>query len=124
MYQAQKCRQAQAYGMEKRVIAAPTPLEAKRIADALGDTPEWRQVRDGIMGKIVMEKFKQNPKLAQQLLDTGDIPLNEATHNDHFGIGVTLLSREIKDKSYRGSNKLGQILVSTRTDIKAATGNA
>ena len=124
MYQAQKCRQAQAFDMERRVIAAPTPLEAKRIADTLGETPEWRQARDGIMAKIVNEKFRQNPKLAQLLVDTADFPLNEATHNDHFGIGVTLLSREIKDKSYRGSNMLGQLLVNTRTDLRAAAGNA
>lgn len=123
MYQTLKCRHAQAHDRASAVIAAPTPLEAKKLADSLGDTPEWRQVRDGIMQHIISEKFKQNPKLARKLLATGDLPLNEATHNNHFGIGVTLLAREIRDKSYRGINKLGQILVAERATIKAATAN-
>lgn len=120
MYQAFKCRQALAHDKVTQIICAPTPLEAKRIADSVGETPEWRQVRDAVMERVVLEKFRQNPKLSQLLLDTGDLPLNEATHNDHFGIGVTLLAREIKDKAYRGANKLGQILVARRTSIKAA----
>ena len=120
MYQTHKCRQANAHDLEKLIVSAPTPLEAKRIADGVVDTPEWRQLRDGVMEMVILEKFKQNPDLARMLLDTDDLPLNEATHNDHFGIGVTLLSKQIKDKSYRGANKLGQILVKTRTDIRAA----
>lgn len=120
MYQSYKCRQALAHDKVQLIISAPTPLEAKKIGDTVTETPEWRQARDTIMEKVILEKFKQNPKLAQELLNTGDLPLNEATHNDHFGIGATLLSREIKDKAYRGTNKLGQILVARRTSIKAS----
>lgn len=120
MYQAYKCRQAAAHDKVSQILIAPSPLEAKRIADSVGETPEWRQARDAVMEKVILEKFRQNPKLAQQLLDTGNLPLNEATHNDHFGIGVTLLAREIKDKAYRGANKLGQILVARRAIIRAA----
>ena len=119
MYQAYKCRQAQAFDKMKAVIAAPTPLEAKRIADSIQETPEWRKDRDTIMKKVVSDKFDQNPELRDLLLETGDKPLNEATHNDHFGIGVALMAREIRDKSYRGANVLGVLLVNKRTSIRA-----
>lgn len=118
MYQAGKCRHAQANDKLKLVLAAPSPLEAKRIADAVVETPEWRQVRDALMEGVISAKFDQNPDLAHELLGTGDKPLNEATHNDHFGIGVPLMAREIKDKSYRGTNKLGQILVNKRASLR------
>ena len=101
------------------MITAPTPLEAKRIADSIGETPEWRRIRDAVMESVISAKFDQNLTLAQELINTGDLPLNEATHNDHFGIGVTPLAREIKDKSYRGANVLGKMLVSKCASIKA-----
>ena len=120
MYQAYKCRQARAFDKLKLVIAAPTPLDAKKLADTIGDTPEWRKDRDIVMEKVVSEKFDQNPNLSDLLIKTGNKKLNEATHNDHFGIGVTVNAREIKDKSYRGTNKLGIILANKRASIKAA----
>ena len=119
MYQAYKCRQARAYDKLKDVIAAPTPLEAKRVAEAIQETPEWRKERDTVMRKVVSEKFDQNVELRDLLIKTGVKPLNEATHNDHFGIGVTIMAREIKDKSYRGANMLGIILAEKRAGILA-----
>ena len=120
MYQAYKCRQAKELLKMKRVILAPTPLEAKRVADTIRDTPEWRRERDNVMMKVVDLKFDQNPSLVRKLLDTGDLVLNEATRNDHFGIGVPLHSREIKEKAYRGANRLGQILMDKRQQIRAS----
>lgn len=119
-YQAEKCLHAQDECKRKRVMSATTPLEAKRIADDIKSTPEWRNVRDIVMKTVVEEKFKQNPGLADQLLTTGDMVLNEATNNQHFGIGVTINSREINDKSYRGANMLGQIIMGIRAQIKLA----
>lgn len=117
MYQSHKCRHAGEMELMNMVLAAPTALDAKRLADSVQETPEWRKKRDEVMTKVVCMKFDQNADLAKQLVDTGDKPLNEATRNEHFGIGVTLHSREIKDKSYRGTNKLGQILVAKRTEL-------
>lgn len=118
MYQALKCKQALALDKMRAIIMAPTPLDAKRIADSVGNTPEWRNLRDTVMERVVAAKFDQNPDMATKLLATGNMNLNEATHNDHFGIGATLLSKDIKDKGYRGTNKLGQILVSKRASLR------
>lgn len=120
MYQAHKCRHAGDLDKARLVASAPTPLEAKRIADSIHETPEWRARRDDVMIRVVGCKFDQNPKLAEMLINTGDIPLNEATHNTYFGIGVPLHAREIREKSYRGANKLGLILVDKRASIMAA----
>lgn len=118
MYQSLKCKHAGESLLYERVIAAPTPLEAKRLADGIRETPEWRTARDTVMARVVKEKFAQNTHLAVKLLKTGDIKLNEATRNDHYGIGVNLHAREIADKSYRGTNMLGVILMARRSELR------
>lgn len=123
MYQALKCRHAGNSDLQQRVTVASTPLEAKRMADIIRETPEWRNERDTVMARVIREKFAQNAHLATQLLKTGDLKLNEATRNDHFGIGVNLHAREIRDKSYRGTNRLGAILMTTREELKPSVGN-
>lgn len=124
MYQALKCKHAGENLLRERVIAAPTPMEAKRLADSIRETPEWRTVRDTEMTRVIKEKFAQNAHLVVKLLNTGDTKLNEATRNDHFGIGVNLHAREIADKSYRGANMLGVILMARRSELRTeSTGN-
>ena len=120
MYQSYKCKQAGDLDRMRRVMAAPTPLEAKRLADAVPETPEWRASREKVMIKVVSSKFDQNHSLAEKLTKTGDMVLNEATHNSFFGIGVPLHAREIKEKSYRGENKLGRILADKRLSLITA----
>lgn len=119
LYQARKCEQAQDDDRLRRVIEAVSPLEAKKVADEIKETPEWRGYKDGIMTDVINMKFEQNRELAQKLMDTGIMQLNEATHNMHFGIGVTINNRAIKDKSYRGENRLGKILMDKRDELNA-----
>lgn len=119
-YQAQKCKMADDTDRLSKVIKAISPLEAKRIADGLTETPEWRDKREDVMRNIIDCKFDQNVILAKKLMATGATPLNEATHNSFFGIGVGLHAREINDKSYRGRNKLGHILAEKRSRLLAA----
>ena len=120
MFQAHKCRHAVEPELMRRVIEAPTALDAKRIASAIQETTEWRQVRDVTMKKVIDEKFAQNRVLVDKLLETGDKRLNEATHNDYYGIGVPLHARQIKDKGYKGTNKLGLILMAKRDSIRSS----
>lgn len=119
-YQAAKCSHLNEPEKRAQIISAPTPLEAKKIADTVTETPEWRDMRMGVMERAICLKFDQNPTLATKLLATGDLRLNEATHNDFFGIGMTLLAKGIKEKSYRGANKLGEILANKRAGLRLA----
>ena len=120
MYQAHKCRRAGELERMDRVILAPTPLEAKRVADSVPETPEWRANREEVMINVVACKFDQNPLLATKLIKTGNLKLNEATHNTFFGIGAPLHAREIREKSYRGENRLGHILANKRANLQEA----
>ena len=119
LYQAEKCLEASENGNHGKILLAATPLEAKRIGDLVNETAEWRQNKEQIMTRIVDLKFDQNPILAELLIKTGEKTLNEATSNTFFGIGATLHSKEIKEKSYRGSNKLGQIIMAKRQRLIA-----
>lgn len=117
LYQHEKCEAAGNTTGMNLIHNAITPLDAKRIGDTVTETADWRQNKETVMTNIVNLKFDQNPPLARLLLETGDKVLNEATNNMYFGIGATLHSREIKDKSYKGLNKLGQILMNKRQQL-------
>ena len=118
-YQADKCRAGGDEEAWNRVMTASTPLEAKRIGDTVNETAEWRQNKEKAMADTINLKFDQNPQLAKLLIDTGNAALYEATNNTFFGIGASLHSREIKDKSYRGMNKLGLIIMEKRQRLIA-----
>lgn len=118
MYQALKCKDAGSDEKYEKVLVSVSPVEAKRIADSLPESQDWKDHRDAVMEKVVGLKFDQNPALAIKLAGTGDKVLNEATHNSYFGIGVPLHDRQILDKSYSGQNILGKILMKKRDSIK------
>lgn len=122
-YQYEKCVAAGDMLNKAKIVVATDPLEAKRIGDSVNETADWKINKEAAMARIISLKFDQNPELADLLIKTGNKVLNEATNNMYFGIGATLHSREIKDKSYRGLNKLGQILMNKRQQILAANLN-
>lgn len=122
-YQATKCQMAGDTVRRDLVIQAPTPLDAKRLADTISESPEWRQSRQSVMDAILDQKFDQNPHLKDQLLATGSLTLHEATTNAYFGIGATLHSKELRDKSYKGMNKLGLALQAKRDGLRLAIRN-
>lgn len=117
-YQASKCRQAGDHARLSRVMKAGTPLEAKKIADQMSESDEWKNNKHEVMTKVIQAKFEQNPSLATKLLDTGNDRLYEATKNSFFGIGASLHSKELRDLAYKGQNKLGQALEALRQSIR------
>ena len=75
---------------------------------------DWESVKDDVMLKALRAKFSdQNPKLLSLLLSTGDKKLIEHTSNDSYwgdgGDGT-------------GSNKLGQLLMRVRSELRAKRG--
>lgn len=117
-YQAHKCRIVDDMTSLRKVLAAPTPIEAKHIADQIPDNAEWRSKRLDIMKSVIDEKFAQNPELANLLLGTGKSKLFEATSNNYFGIGATLHSKDVRDMTFKGLNKLGELLQAKRSDLR------
>ena len=69
----------------------------------------WEDIKDDIMYNAVYAKFSQNESLKKLLLETEPRKLYESTKNDgYWGIG----------KDGEGKNKLGQILMKVRLDLK------
>ena len=85
------------------------PSEAKRLGRRVELRGDWEQIKDNIMFDVVYYKFIQNPKLAEQLVATGDEELVEGNDwNDRYW-GVC---RGV------GQNKLGQILQRVRSELR------
>jgi len=100
------------------ILTAATPLAAKRAGRAVRDYVDatWKARREGTMLRGLRAKFAQHAGARAVLLGTGDAPLIEAAPRDYFwGAGA----------SGRGENKLGQLLVRVRAEIRgAAAGDA
>ena len=116
-YQAMKCKITKETSKLQQVINAITPQEALNIANMIQDTAEWENRKEAVMKETIDEKFDQNKHLAKKLIDTGDKMLKEATKNTFFGIGAMLHSREVREDSYNGQNKMGKLLMSKRRQL-------
>jgi ribA/ribD-fused uncharacterized protein len=104
-YQAAKAAEPLDYF---RIAHAKTPGEAKRLGKYCILRSDWEQVKDKIMEDLVREKFKI-PELREKLLATGDAELIEGnTWNDTYWGRCNGI----------GKNKLGQILMKIRDEIK------
>jgi ribA/ribD-fused uncharacterized protein len=96
---------------EEEIRKAKTPA----VAASMGRSRQhplrrdWESVKDGIMREIVLAKFTQHADLRAILLGTGNAILIEHTTNDsYWGDGG--------DGS--GRNRLGQILMSVREELR------
>jgi ribA/ribD-fused uncharacterized protein len=97
----------------QKIYEARTPTEAKRIGTSRDSSnpirPDWESVKDSIMYECVKAKFEQNLQIQQILLGTGNATLIEHTKNDRYWA-------DGGDGS--GLNKLGQILMKVRDEIR------
>ena len=88
------------------------PKEAKRLGRSVKLRPDWEQVKDDVMRKVVRAKFTQHEELKRMLLETGDAILEEGnTWHDKYW-GVDSVTRE-------GKNMLGKILMEIRDELRA-----
>jgi len=90
-----------------RIRDAKTPKQARDLAWEPGHPPreDWDEVKDDAMRLSVLCKFVGNAKLEQDLLDTGDRELIEASPVDfYWGEG----------EDCTGRNMLGKILMEVR----------
>ena len=109
-FQAQKFAGTE---QEETVRRARTPADAKK----LGRRPspplrnDWEEVKNEVMRKAVSRKFQTHPELRQRLLDTGEEELVERSPSDsYWGCG----------SDGAGKNKLGKILMSVRSELRAS----
>jgi ribA/ribD-fused uncharacterized protein len=90
---------------------AKHPVYAKRLGQKVKLVDNWDQIRIFVMYETVFNKFKQNKKLAEKLLATGDALLIEGnTWGDCFWGQVNGV----------GENWLGQTLMRVRYLLKTS----
>ncbi len=98
---------------EEAVRLAKRPMEAANMGRDRKRPlrRDWESVKDQIMLEAVRAKFAQHEDLKAVLLATGDAKLVEHTENDSYwgdgGDGT-------------GQNRLGQILMRVRGELRAA----
>lgn len=100
--------------IRQRILAAPTALMAKEIADKNNylAIPQFDKMEDTIMLNALRGKFSQNASLASELKNTGTNPLiYHSVHNTHWSDGG--------DGS--GYNTLGKLLMQVRTELASGT---
>lgn len=80
----------------------------------------WNGMRQPIIFKGLMEKFKQNENLKTELIKTGDAILAECAVQDQiWGIGLSMKDPNKNDMTrWRGTNLLGFSLMLVRSELK------
>lgn len=106
-FQASKTHDTTWYDM---IHEADSPSSAKKMGRRCPLRHDWEEVKDNIMYEIVQAKFSQDYDLKQLLLSTGDKRLEETNNWGDTYWGV--------DLEKGGKNKLGEILMKVRTELR------
>lgn len=93
----------------RRIAAVTNPGEVKRLGRTLTALrSDWDQVKLGVMGDLLRQKFEPGSALARKLLATGDCLLIEGnTWGDTFW-GIC---------DGEGQNQLGKLLMQIRSEL-------
>ena len=95
---------------QEDIRRTPTPARAKKMGLSR-DHPlrgDWDTIKERVMKKALLAKFRQNPGLLSLLQKTGDKPLVEASPGDsYWGAGRT----------GKGQNRMGVLLAEVRTEM-------
>lgn len=91
-----------------------------RVVRNYSDTV-WNGMRQVCIYRGLLEKFRQNPQLQEQLLATGDAWLAEcAVYDRIWGIGLSMHAEERFDLTkWRGQNLLGFALMQVRDTLRS-----
>jgi ribA/ribD-fused uncharacterized protein len=96
---------------EEAIRLAKSPMVAARMGRSRARPlrADWETAKDDIMREALLAKFTQHPALSSLLLRTGDAELVEHTTNDRYwGDGG----------DGRGKNRLGQLLMELRLQLR------
>ena len=118
LYQYKTVKSAGRDDLASKIKHETDCVTMKRLGDSIqiGRGSDWDTNKLAVMQQAVYEKFRQNPHLHDALRRTGNTTLVESTKDYFWGTGATLTSTEIKTKTWKGRNQLGQILMSVRSD--------
>ncbi len=97
----------------ERIRSASKPKDAKALGmtRAIPLRSDWEEVKDGLMYAAVSRKFRTHAEPRDLLLRTGDARIVENAPMDYYWGG---------GQDGTGLNKLGEILMRVRSDLKFA----
>ena len=105
-----------------KILREENPAKAKKLGREVKnfDDSKWSKVCYEIMYLINYEKYFQNTRLKNILLNTGDKMIIEANPKDtRWGIGLSAEDDRVLDESqWQGENLLGKVLMELRKDLK------
>ena len=105
-----------------RILKEENPAKAKKLGREVKnfDDAKWSKVCYEIMYKINYEKYFQNTRLKNILLNTGDKILVEANPKDfRWSCGLEANDPNIENKKdWPGENLLGEVLMQIRQELK------
>ena len=105
-----------------KILAVSDVAEIKELGRAVKDYKNvtWNGVRQVIVYKGLLEKFKQNTELRERLLATGDAVLAECSVSDIiWGIGLSMHDKDRFDlDKWKGRSLLGFALMQVREELK------
>lgn len=113
---------------EGKALTASAPASAKKAGRLVRgfDEAVWERERSGIVVEGSVHKFRQDARLREYLLGTGDRVLVEASPMDRiWGIGLAADDERALDPArWRGINLLGFALMEARERLRAETAGA
>lgn len=106
-----------------RILAEPDPQKVKSLGKAVTpfDEDVWAANRLRLVRRGLLEKACQNPKIALQLMRTGNRTMVEAAPPDRiWGIGLGENDpRALDPEQWLGQNLLGQAWMWVRDQLRA-----
>ncbi|MBN8867321.1 MAG: NADAR family protein [Solirubrobacterales bacterium] len=93
----------------RRIRMESTPGPTKRLGRRSTLRPDWEKIKGGVMLELVRQEFTTHPDLATRLLATGHAEIIET---NHWGDTIWGVCDGI------GENKLGEILMQVRSELR------
>lgn len=116
-YQFLKAKHCGKHSLAKDILKLRNPYDIVALMKGDSDNPSWTTVRETSMGKLLRAKAEQCPEFANLLKRTDGYKLVENTWNSVWGSGCPFRHKAVRDGTYKGSNRLGQLLERIRNNF-------
>ena len=108
----------------ERILNCEDTADCKEVSRDITnlDRKVWVESAEMLCFDAIQTKFLQNDHLMENLLDTGDKTLVEASYDDAWGTGQHLGSRDcLTCSKWKSKGILGRILMKIRSEVHSAT---
>lgn len=113
--------------LANKAMNSDDPAESKRVMNELRSSPtepKWLEERHDILYSGLLAKFAQRADLMNYLLESENRQLGEASRDKTWGIGLTLLDKNVlSPRHWQGGNLLGTTLMEVRQELSTPPRN-